>query len=95
ALAVIGSKISFDGTVKGDAFAGAYQIASAIAATASSSIKGDPRKLQYTQYQLPTGGLFRIGSFSGSSDVGLGQDIVVYNGTRGDGAVNAAELLVD
>ncbi|MFW1123230.1 hypothetical protein ACEV8Z_24675, partial [Vibrio parahaemolyticus] len=45
ALAVIGSKISFDGTVKGDAFAGAYQIASAIAATASSSIKGDPRKL--------------------------------------------------
>ncbi|WP_226015741.1 filamentous haemagglutinin family protein [Novosphingobium sp. FKTRR1] len=95
ALMVVGSNISFDGTVKGDAFAGAYQIASAIAASASSSIAGDPRKLQYSQYQLPSGGLFRIGSFSASSDIGLGQDIVVYNGTRGTGTVNAAELLLD
>ncbi len=95
ALEVIGTEISFDGTLYANAFAGANQIASATAASAASSIAGDPRKLQYTKYQLPSGGLFRIGSFSGTSSIGLGQDIVVYQGTRGSDASNPAEILLD
>ena len=95
ALQVIGTEIAFDGTVLGSAFAGANQLASAQAASAKSSITGDPRAVQYSKYQLPAGGLFQIGSFSGSSSFGLGQDIIVYNGTRGSDPVNPAELLLD
>jgi len=77
ALAIIGSQIGFAGTVKANAFAGAAQLGAAQEPSAASSIIGDPRKLQLTKYQLPSGGLFRIGSFSGSSGIGLGQDISV------------------
>jgi filamentous hemagglutinin family protein len=94
ALQISGSLIAFDGTVHANAFAGTRQLASAIAPTGKSSINGDPRKLQFSKYQLPSGGLLRIGSFSGSSGVGLGQDIVVYRGLK-TGAANAAELLLD
>jgi filamentous hemagglutinin family protein len=95
ALEVIGTEIAFDGTVYANAFAGANQLAAAQAASAASSINGDPRKLQYSKYQLPSGGLLRIGSFSGKSSIGLGQDIVVYTGTRGSDPSNPAELLLD
>ena len=95
ALQVVGSEIQFDGTVHANAFAGSAQLAAAITPTASSTIGGDPRKLQASAYQLPSGGLFRIGSFSGSSSIALGQDIVVYGGTRGTADANPAELLLD
>ncbi len=101
ALEVVGTLISFDATLYGNAFAGANQLAAAQAASAGSSITGDPRKLQASQYQLPAGGLFRIGSFSGSSGAGLGQDIVVYDGTRNTDSggnlipANPAEILLD
>lgn len=94
ALQIGGSLIAFEGTVHGDAFAGSRQLAGAIEPTAKSSITGDPRKLQYSKNQLPSGGLLRIGSFSGSSGTGLGQDIVVYRGTK-TGPANQAELLLD
>ena len=94
ALQIGGSLISFEGTVHGDAFAGARQLAEASEPTARSSISGDPRKLQYSKNQLPSGGLLRIGSFSGSSGTGFGQDIVVYRGTK-TGPANQAELLLD
>lgn len=94
ALQIGGSLIAFEGTVHGDAFAGSRQLAGAIEPTAKSSITGDPRKLQYSKNQLPSGGLLRIGSFSGSSGTGLGQDIVVYRGTQ-TGPANQAELLLD
>lgn len=94
ALQIGGSLISFDGTVHGDAFAGSRQLAGAIEPTAKSSIAGDPRKLQYSKNQLPSGGLLRIGSFSGSSGTGFGQDIVVFRGTK-TGPANQAELLLD
>ncbi|WP_353229008.1 filamentous haemagglutinin family protein [Novosphingobium sp.] len=101
ALQIVGTAIAFDGTVYGNAFAGAHQLAAGLAPTASASLKGDPRKLQYSKYQLPSGGLFRIGSFSGSSSIGAGQDIVVYDGTRivdSAGrliAANPGEILLD
>jgi filamentous hemagglutinin family protein len=100
-LEVVGTAITFDGTLHGNAFAGAYQLSAAQTASAASTIAGDPRKLQYSKYQLPSGGLFRIGSFSGNSGIGLGQDIVVFDGTRNTGpsgnpvAANAAEILLD
>lgn len=94
ALQIGGSQITFDATVHANAFAGSRQLASALAPTASSAITGDPRLLQYSKNQLPAGGLLRIGSFSGSSGVGLGQDIVVYRGTK-TGPANDAELLLD
>ncbi|WP_421848891.1 filamentous haemagglutinin family protein [Novosphingobium sp.] len=90
ALMVVGSQIAFDGTVKGDAFAGANQIAAATEPTGTSSIDGDPRKLQKGAAQLPAGGLFRIGAFSGSSDIGLGQDIAVNRGGLGGGIATLA-----
>ena len=89
ALEIVGTNISFFGTIAANAFAGSSQLAAAIAPNTAASLSGDPRKLQYSKYQLPTGGLLRIGSFSGSSGIGLGQDIVVYDGTR---AANLAEL---
>ncbi len=95
ALAVVGSEIAFDATIYGGAFAGANQLAAARAATAGSTIGGDPRLLQRSKYQLPTGALFRIGSFSGSSGIGLGQDIIVYDGIRGNVSPNPAEILLD
>lgn len=90
ALLVVGSQIKFDATVKADAFAGANQIAGAIEPTAASSITGDPRRLQKSAAQLPSGGLFRIGAFSGSSDIGLGQDITVNRGGSGGGIATIA-----
>lgn len=85
ALMVVGSQIAFGATLYGDAFAGANQIAAAIQPTAKSSLAGDPRLLQRSAAQLPSGGLFRIGSFSGSSSIGLGQDIVLNRGGIGGG----------
>jgi filamentous hemagglutinin family protein len=90
ALMVVGSQIQFDATVKGDAFAGAYQVASANQPSKGSSIAGDPRTLQYSRYQLPSGGLMRIGAFSGDSDIGLGQDIAVNLGGVGGGIATLA-----
>lgn len=89
ALEIVGTEISFNGTIAANAFAGSSQLASATAPSAASAITGDPRRVQYSKYQLPAGGLLRIGSFSGTSGVGLGQDIVVYDGTR---AANVAEI---
>jgi len=77
ALQIVGTNITFAATLHADAFAGASQRASAIAPTASSPLAGDLRRLQFSKYQLPSGGLLRIGSFSGTSGVGLGQDILV------------------
>ncbi len=94
ALEIVGTQIAFDGTIEAAAFAGANQLANAQAASAKSAITGDPRLLQYSKYQLPSGGLLRIGSFSGSSSFGQGQDIVVYTGTRGSDPANPAELLL-
>lgn len=93
-LSITGSNIVFDGVVHGDPFAGANQIAAAIAPTRASTLAGDPRLLQQTARQLPSGGMFRIGSFTGTSSVGLGADIVVYHGTRGSEAVNPAQILL-
>ncbi|WP_432787602.1 beta strand repeat-containing protein [Novosphingobium rhizosphaerae] len=90
ALMVVGSQIQFGATVKGDAFSGAYQVTSATVGSAASGIAGDPRKLQYTRYQLPSGGLMRIGAFSGSSDIGLGQDITVNLGGSGSSTATLA-----
>ncbi len=90
ALMVVASQISFGAKVLGEAYAGANQIASAIEPTASSSIAADPRRLQRDASQLPSGGLLRIGAFSGSSDIGLGQDIAVNRGGIGGGIATLA-----
>ncbi len=93
AVEIVGSNIAFGATVYGNAFAGAYQLAGAQVASAGSSIAGDPRKLQYSKSQLPSGGLFRIGAFSGNSGIGLGQDFVLDNGAPV--AANLADIRLD
>ncbi|WP_408586058.1 filamentous haemagglutinin family protein [Novosphingobium sp.] len=83
-LIVRASTGTLDATLHGDAFAGQNQIATGKVGTATSALARDPRKLQATAAQLPSGGFLRVGSFSGSSTVGLGGDILVHaNGASG------------
>ncbi|OYU36050.1 filamentous haemagglutinin family protein [Novosphingobium sp. PASSN1] len=83
-IVVIGSTASVEGTLRGDAFAGEYQLRSGVIGTAKSGIALDTRALQATAQQRPSGGFLRLGSFSGPSGVGLGGDILVHADGAGD-----------
>ena len=85
-LIVRASTATIDGTLHGDAFAGEQQILRGTQGTAHSAIANDPRKLQATGYELPSGGFVRIGSFSGKAGADLGGDIIV----RGDNSAVAS-----
>lgn len=78
AMVVRASTGAIDATLHGDAFAGKNQIAAGTLGTAGSAIARDPRRLQASGQQMPSGGFLRIGSFSGSSGVGLSGDIFVH-----------------
>lgn len=66
-----------DGALQGSAYAGERQLADAVKPTASSTIRGDTRKLQASAGQMPSGGYVRLPTFG---------DIVVYKGS-----LNAAQ----
>lgn len=52
-----------NGTLFGQAVAGARQVQAGLEASAASAIAGDIRKIQMTANQLPAGGLLRVTSF--------------------------------
>ncbi|WP_225206568.1 filamentous haemagglutinin family protein [Novosphingobium huizhouense] len=81
-MVVRASTGTIDATLHGDAFAGAQQLSGSALGSATSTIARDPRKLQGTARELPSGGFLRVGSFSGASGIGLGGDIMV----RAEGA---------
>lgn len=78
-MVVIGSTATISGTLHGDAFAGERQLRLGAIGTAKSGVALDPRNLQATAQQLPSGGSLRLGSFSGSSGVALGGDILIHS----------------
>lgn len=69
-LTIKAPTVSFNGTLHGEAIAGARQITDALSASASSKLSGDVRHLQANGRQLAAGGLLHIQST-------LGGDIVV------------------
>ncbi|MEI6643492.1 MAG: filamentous hemagglutinin family protein [Novosphingobium sp.] len=77
-MVVIASTAAIDGTLHGDAFAGERQLRSGTVGTARSAIALDQRQLQSSVLQLPSGGFFRVGSFSGSDGASFGGDILVH-----------------
>jgi filamentous hemagglutinin family protein len=82
-LIVTAPAINVEGSLDGNAFAGARQRSDARQPGRLSTLTGDTRKLQNSASQLPAGGLLQIGSFSGGNRAELGADIVVFHGTRG------------
>jgi filamentous hemagglutinin family protein len=55
-LKISGPSVQIDGTIAGNAFAGARQIAAGERPSLASTISGDVRLLQRSPYQLPSGG---------------------------------------
>ena len=86
ALTIFGPTVTVEGDVWGNAFAGARQVASGGRGTRASTILGDTRRLQASAYQQPSGAALSIASEG---------DMLVYHGTRGEGAANRAELLLN
>src|SRR5262249_53523162 len=66
-LTLKGSSVVLDGTVYGNAYAGARQIASSNIGTAKSAIFGDNRHLQGAPSQLPSGGFLFIQALAENS----------------------------
>ena len=91
-LVIGGSAIDVRGTFHGEAFAGVRQISTAVRPTLAASVAQDPRLLQRTAQDLPSGGFLRIGSLTGASGVALGGDIEVYSGTGRTGALGTTFL---
>jgi len=77
-LIVRASTAKLAGQFHGDGFAGQRQLDVGKIGSKASSVANDPRKLQSSAYELPSGGLLRVGSFSGKSGVALGGDIILY-----------------
>lgn len=70
---------SMNGTLFGQAIAGARQVDAGLEASATSRIAGDVRKVQMVANQLPAGGLLRITSFDRAKDgdFALGGAIII------------------
>ena len=66
-LTLKGSSVVLDGTVYGNAYAGARQIAASNVGTATSTIFGDARHLQGAPSQLPSGGFLFIQALAQNS----------------------------
>jgi filamentous hemagglutinin family protein len=86
------SAASIDGAFHGDAFSGGQQRARGTEGSIASRIAGDPRKLQRSVGDLPSGALVRIGSVTGAASAGLGGDIVV--GTAGDATETLGQVVL-
>lgn len=92
-LIVTAPAINLAGTIAGQAFAGARQLAAAKQASGSATFAAGTRAAQASKYELPVGGAVQIGSFTGGSQAALGADIVVYGGTRNADVSYAQTLL--
>lgn len=83
ALGISGAAVVIDGTLHGEAFAGARQIAKGSRASLTPANLG--RALQATPHELPSGGALSIDSLG---------DMLIYRGDRGTTESNWAELLL-
>ncbi|MFM9935718.1 MAG: filamentous hemagglutinin N-terminal domain-containing protein, partial [Novosphingobium sp.] len=95
ALIIGASTATVSGTLQGQAFAGRLQRERGLVGSASSAIGSDPRLLQASASELPSGGLLRIGSIYGGTGVQLGGDIVVAAGGQAASAPAGAIVLSD
>ncbi len=93
-LFINASTATVDGALRGEAFAGLRQRTSAQIGSATSSLIGDVRKLQGTAQELPSGGYLKLGSTTGKSQIGLGADIIVYDGTKAAPTARYSEFLL-
>ncbi|WCM28024.1 filamentous hemagglutinin family protein [Sphingomonas sp. QA11] len=84
ALTINAAAVSVDGTVYGNAFAGARQINRGTRPSLASQASG--RLLQRSPYELPAGGALSITSLG---------DVLVYHGRRGSAESDWSELLLD
>lgn len=84
ALAVNAPAVAIDGTIFGNAFAGARQINQSDRPSALSQNNGRPT--QRTRYELPSGGALSIASLG---------DMIVYHGSRGALESDRSELLLN
>ncbi|MGK0490604.1 filamentous haemagglutinin family protein [Sphingomonas echinoides] len=85
-LTINAPAVAIDGTFYGNAFAGSRQVVAGVRPSLASTITGDSRLLQRTQYELPSGGAVSITAFG---------DVLVYHGERGAVESNWAELLLN
>jgi filamentous hemagglutinin family protein len=100
ALTIAAPLLNIDGTIFGQAFAGARQITAAARSSGSSGIAGDLRKLQKFNGELPSGGYVSIGSFVGSlngTSPTLGGDIKIGTADAADatGTVVIRDTLIN
>ncbi|WP_213979246.1 filamentous haemagglutinin family protein [Sphingomonas sp. dw_22] len=86
ALTINAPAVAIDGTFYGNAFAGSRQVLDGKRPSLASTILGDGRLLQRTQYELPSGGGVTIKSLG---------DVLVYHGVRGAAESNWSELLLN
>lgn len=84
ALAISGAAVTLEGTVHGEAYAGARQVAKGKRASLMPK-SGLARSLQASPYELPSGGALSISSQG---------DMLIYRGERGSVEANRAELLL-
>ncbi len=95
ALVIGASTATIAATLHGQAFAGQLQRDGSKVGTAKSAINSDPRALQSTASELPSGGFLRVGSILGSGTVELGGDIVVAADGQANSATAGAFVLSD
>lgn len=84
-LSIATMAATMDGSVFGNAFAGAGQILAAVRPAQRSGIAGDARLLQRSKFDLPSGGGLSILSYG---------DMLVYRGIRGAAEADGSELLL-
>ncbi len=92
-LVIASPAARLEGSIYGQVFAGAQQIGKSKQGSAVSTIVGDPRKLQASKYELPSGGFVSIGSQAGTT-ITPGADIIVYHGTLGATRTSFSEILL-
>jgi filamentous hemagglutinin family protein len=85
-LVISSAATRVDGVLRAAAYAGQRQLASAITASGASALAGDPRKLQASSVELPSGGYASLGT-SG--------DIVIYRGTLDADRSRFDQMLLD
>ena len=96
-FSLTGSTMSIDGVLDGRAFAGVRQSAGGLRGSRTSNVAYDPRKLQATAAQLPSGGALIVSSADRAAtafEPSVGADILVYSGIRGSVARPFSEILL-
>lgn len=84
-LSIATMAATMDGSVFGNAFAGARQILGSVRPALQSAIAGDTRLLQRSKFDLPSGAGLSILSYG---------DTIIYHGVRGAAEADGSELLL-